>query len=249
MKKKKDRIFTSYYNNQKGVFIMDVGKIGTFIAALRKSRGLTQQEVANSLGVSDKTISKWECGNGLPDITAIPAIAELFEVTADEILCGERIIGNKQAEREQKKKEEQIKYVMTVTYQQTKMQCIGIYVGMALAFLTSLYWSANNMYKMFYITLLIPSVIAIPRWVAFSDTAKRIKTNELIRQYQYCLKQIKGMTRYLSIALFIMVYVTVMNILPIINVINSNFNLTLLNIQGISLGCSLIGNLAYVRLR
>lgn len=223
-------------------------KIGTFMAALRKSRGLTQQEVANSLGVSDKTISKWECGNGLPDITAIPAIAELFEVTADEILCGERIIGNKQAEREQKK-EEQIKYHMIVTYQQTKMQCIGIYVGMALAFLSSLCWSANNMNKMIYIMFLIPSVIAIPRWVAFSDMAKRIKTNELFRQYQYCLKQIKRMTRYLSIALFAMVYVTVMNILPIINVINSNFNLTLLNIQGISLGCSLIGTLAYVRLR
>ncbi len=227
---------------------MGMENIGTFIAALRKSRGLTQQDVANSLGVSDKTISKWECGNGLPDITAIPAIAELFEVTADEILCGERIIGNKQAEREQKKKEEQIKYYMIVTYQQIKMQCICTYVGMAFAFLISLCWSANNMDKMYYMVFLIPSVIGIPRWVAFSDVAKRIRTNELFRQYQYSLKLIKEMTRYLSIALFALVYVTVMNILAMINVINSNFNLTLLSIQGISLGCSLIGTLAYVRL-
>lgn len=228
---------------------MGMENMGTFIAALRKSRGLTQQEVANSLGVSDKTISKWECGNGLPDITAIPAIAELFEVTVDEILCGERIIGNKQAQREQKRKEEQIKYYMTVTYQQIKMQCICIYVGMAFAFLISLCWSANNMDKMFYIVFLIPSVIGIPRWVAFSDVTKRIKTNELFRQYQYSLKQIKGMTRYLSIALFALVNVTVMNILPMINIINSNIDLTLLNIQGISLACSLIGTLVYVRLR
>jgi len=70
---------------------LDTEKIGAFIAALRKSRGLTQQEVADALGITDKTVSKWECGKGLPDITAIPAIAELFGVTADEILRGERI--------------------------------------------------------------------------------------------------------------------------------------------------------------
>ena len=54
--------------------ILDTEKIGAFIAALRKSCGLTQQEVADALGITDKTVSKWECGKGLPDITAIPAI-------------------------------------------------------------------------------------------------------------------------------------------------------------------------------
>ena len=71
---------------------MDATKIGMFIAALRKSRGMTQQEVAQSLGITDKTVSKWETGNGYPDITMIPALAELFGVTTDEILRGERII-------------------------------------------------------------------------------------------------------------------------------------------------------------
>ena len=74
---------------------MDATKIGMFIAALRRSRGMTQQEVAQSLGITDKTVSKWETGNGDPDITMIPALAELFGVTTDEILRGERIIKDK----------------------------------------------------------------------------------------------------------------------------------------------------------
>lgn len=70
---------------------MEQKTIGGFLAALRKSRGMTQQEVADRLNVSNKTISKWERDEGYPEITIIPALAELFEVTSDEILRGERI--------------------------------------------------------------------------------------------------------------------------------------------------------------
>lgn len=70
---------------------MDKKLIGSFIAALQKSRGMTQQDVAEHLNVSNKTVSKWERDDGYPEITMIPALAELFDVTADEILRGERI--------------------------------------------------------------------------------------------------------------------------------------------------------------
>ena len=52
---------------------------------------MTQQEVADRLNVSNKTISKWERDEGYPEITIIPALAELFDVTSDEILRGGRI--------------------------------------------------------------------------------------------------------------------------------------------------------------
>lgn len=68
---------------------MERRTIGSFIAALRKARGMTQREVAERLNVSDKTISKWERDDGYPEITIIPALAELFGVTSDEILRGE----------------------------------------------------------------------------------------------------------------------------------------------------------------
>lgn len=71
---------------------MKKNTMGTFMAALRKANGLTQQQVAERLNVSNKTISKWECDDGYPEITILPAIAELYGVTVDELLKGERII-------------------------------------------------------------------------------------------------------------------------------------------------------------
>ena len=63
--------------------------MGALMSALRKSKGMTQQDVADRLGVSNKAVSKWECDDGYPDISILPAIAELYGVTVDELLRGE----------------------------------------------------------------------------------------------------------------------------------------------------------------
>ena len=73
--------------------------IGQFIAALRKANGLTQQEVAERLNVSNKSVSRWERGECAPDLSLIPALAEMFGVTCDELLKGERINNNQQPEK------------------------------------------------------------------------------------------------------------------------------------------------------
>jgi transcriptional regulator with XRE-family HTH domain len=78
--------------------MMEKKSIGSFMAALRKAHGMTQQEVADRLNVSNKTISKWERDDSHPEITLIPVIAEIFNVTADEILRGERISHEKAEE-------------------------------------------------------------------------------------------------------------------------------------------------------
>ncbi|MCD8056467.1 MAG: helix-turn-helix domain-containing protein [Clostridiales bacterium] len=67
-----------------------VNVMGDFLAAMRKSKGYTQQEVANRLLISNKTVSSWERGASCPDISMLPAIAELYGVTCDEIIAGER---------------------------------------------------------------------------------------------------------------------------------------------------------------
>ena len=67
---------------------MDTAKTGAYLASLRKNAGMTQQDAADRLGVSNKTVSKWESGGGFPDITVLPALAELYGVTADDILAG-----------------------------------------------------------------------------------------------------------------------------------------------------------------
>ncbi len=64
--------------------------IGDFLAAMRKEKGLTQQQVADKLGISNRTLSSWEQGRAYPDILTLPALAEIYGVTCDEILRGER---------------------------------------------------------------------------------------------------------------------------------------------------------------
>lgn len=64
--------------------------IGSFLAELRKEKGITQKELAEYLNVSDKTVSHWECDKYSPDISVIPLLAEFFGVTCDEILKGEK---------------------------------------------------------------------------------------------------------------------------------------------------------------
>lgn len=70
---------------------MDSKKIGEFLKSLRKAKGFTQEEVANTLYLSPKTISRWESGLGIPDINIITSVADLYDVTVDEILRGSRI--------------------------------------------------------------------------------------------------------------------------------------------------------------
>ncbi|MCD7756997.1 MAG: helix-turn-helix domain-containing protein [Clostridiales bacterium] len=69
---------------------MEAKTIGKFIAVLRKANGMTQKDLAEKLNVSDKAVSRWERDESLPDLTLIPVIAELFGVTTDELLRGER---------------------------------------------------------------------------------------------------------------------------------------------------------------
>lgn len=70
---------------------MDQVKIGKFIAQLRNEQALTQKELAEKLGVSDKTISKWECGRGLPEISLMISLCEQFGVSVNELLSGEKL--------------------------------------------------------------------------------------------------------------------------------------------------------------
>lgn len=72
----------------------DESQIGSFIAELRKAKGLTQKQLADRLGVTDKAISKWERGMGYPDITLLTKLAACLGVTASELLNGARDLGS-----------------------------------------------------------------------------------------------------------------------------------------------------------
>lgn len=76
-------------------------KIGKFIATCRKEQGLTQANLAEKLGLSDKAISKWENGRSMPDTGIMLDLCELLNINVNELLSGEKIMVeayNKQAE-------------------------------------------------------------------------------------------------------------------------------------------------------
>ncbi|MBR6107651.1 MAG: helix-turn-helix domain-containing protein [Oscillospiraceae bacterium] len=81
---------------------MDQIKTGRLIRKLRTERGLTQKQLAERIHVSDKAVSKWECGNGSPDIAVLSALAEAFGTEIQVLLSGE--IDRKEREKGNMKK-------------------------------------------------------------------------------------------------------------------------------------------------
>lgn len=69
---------------------MDQIKIGTFLKELRKEKNMTQESLAEKLNVSNRTVSRWETGSNMPDISMLVEIAELYDVSIPEIINGER---------------------------------------------------------------------------------------------------------------------------------------------------------------
>lgn len=67
---------------------MDMRKVGEQISTLRKSKGITQNELGERVGVSFQAVSKWERGETLPDITVLPDLARVLETSIDNILLG-----------------------------------------------------------------------------------------------------------------------------------------------------------------
>lgn len=102
---------------KEALFIMDTIKIGQFIKNLRKDNSLTQREVAERLNVSEKTISKWETGNGMPEVSLMLPLCKLFNISINDLLSGERLDEKKYAE----KAEENMAYLVDRTTPRKKI--------------------------------------------------------------------------------------------------------------------------------
>ena len=70
---------------------MDLVKIGKFISAMRKRKGLTQEQLGERLSVTNKTISRWETGKYMPDIDKLQELSAILGISVNELLAGERI--------------------------------------------------------------------------------------------------------------------------------------------------------------
>lgn len=95
---------------------MNQEKIGQFIASCRKAKGMTQKELAEKLNVSDKSVSKWERGINLPDVSLYMPLCEELDISINELFAGEYI----QAEAVIQKSEENILTIVEDDYEKAK---------------------------------------------------------------------------------------------------------------------------------
>ncbi len=110
---------------------MEKKTLGSFLTVLRKAKGLTQKELAQQLNVSDKAVSRWERDESAPDLSMIPVLAELFGVTCDELLRGERAAPGQPGEEPQtsQKGEKQRRRILKaelMRYQNQSLLSIGV---------------------------------------------------------------------------------------------------------------------------
>ncbi len=108
---------------------MNQEKIGKFILEIRKQKGMTQKELAEKIGVSDKTISKWECGNSIPDISYLESLCNSLNISVNELLSGEHLSEESYSE----KAEENIMALMKENESNKKGNYTRVFFGILLA--------------------------------------------------------------------------------------------------------------------
>lgn len=105
---------------------MDQIRTGKFIADERKNRGYTQRQLADLLGISDKTVSKWERGNGFPDVSLLLPLCGELDITVNELLAGERV----SVEDYQKKAEENMVDLVKEAQESRKKIILAVLVAL-----------------------------------------------------------------------------------------------------------------------
>lgn len=106
---------------------LDQERTGRFIQSIRKELGLTQRQLAEKLMISDKTVSKWECGSGLPEISLLMPLCRELGINVNELLSGQRLT----AADYQRKAEENIMSLMKEREENVKKIRLSVFTGVS----------------------------------------------------------------------------------------------------------------------
>ena len=110
---------------------MDDNRIGEFIQCMRKEKGMTQKDLADQIAVSDKTISKWENGNSVPDTEILTSLCQSLDISVNELLSGEKL----PVENYPVKAEENMIHLLKENEDTRKSSKLQLAVGMVLGIL------------------------------------------------------------------------------------------------------------------
>ena len=128
---------------------MDMQKIGKFLAELRKGNNLTQDELGERLGVTNKTVSRWENGNYLPPVEMLQLLSRLYDVSINELLSGARL-------NDERYKEKAEEYIAVDLMKKSKAAKKRLIISIIVACMTILAGTA---------IILLPALLSAPIWL------------------------------------------------------------------------------------
>lgn len=200
---------------------MEKKTMGSFISALRKAKGLTQQEVADILMISNKTVSKWERDEGCPEIMMLPAIAELFEVTVDELLKGERIIKEKEDEKTSRKGEQAVRYMLTKAMARFKnLSTVSIFIGIICAALSNILWLISRNDSRAIVSMVLMFLSAVPllmEIIAYNNVKGVLKGDEDICPEKLLNESKRSAVTYMTVSVLVSVTAVLSNLTAFID--------------------------------
>ena len=141
-------------NKWRTMHMFDQEKTGKFIAENRRQKELTQKDLAEKLGISDKTISKWETGHGMPDVSVIPELCEILSVNSNELLAGEKLESTESFSRKAEENVMELMKTNKTVSAKSRWSFIGGIAGLLLLFLYMLSLGGfNGNYLIIFIDL------------------------------------------------------------------------------------------------
>ena len=186
---------------------MDQIKIGRFIAECRKKANLTQMQLAEKLGITDKAISKWERGVAMPDTSIMLELCDILGISVNELLNGEKInMENNDQKNEQllldmaKELEKKDKTIWTAMWAIMIVSIIGLFVGLAAIafFMPEGIWQLVAILAL-CVVFLIPCFYALNLEVSVGAYKCKNCGHEIVPTYTQALNAMHmGTTRYLK---------------------------------------------------
>ena len=186
---------------------MDQIKIGKFIAECRKNANLTQMQLSEKLGITDKAISKWERGISMPDTSIMLELCDILGISVNELLSGEKIqMENNDKKNEQlllemaKELEKKSKTIWNAMWAIMTVSIIGLLGGLALValFIPEGPWMLVAILSL-CVVFLIPCFYALKLEVSVGAYKCKNCGYEIVPTYKQALNAMhRGTTRYLK---------------------------------------------------
>ena len=185
---------------------MDQIKIGRFIAERRKQAGLTQVQLAERLGITDRAVSKWETGRALPDSSIMLTLCEMLDITVNDLLSGEKISMENNQKNEQlllemaKELEKKNKTIWNAMWIIMTVSILGLIGGLAIIafFMPEGPWMLVAIISL-CVVFLIPCFYALKLEVSVGAYKCKHCGYEIVPTYKQALNAMHmGTTRYLK---------------------------------------------------